>query len=85
MAVRYVHASTTLSLPLTRCVQIYTNQQPSVRILETHPDRHVISCKEDKALCTPIAAFRQIYTQELILMSALRQQIDWDEEAFQLM
>ncbi|KAJ7725655.1 hypothetical protein DFH07DRAFT_1066876 [Mycena maculata] len=65
--------------------QAITNQLPSLRILETHPNRHLISSSEDKALWQQIAAAGcPIYSSELILMGALRQEIDWESAAFRV-
>jgi mediator of DNA damage checkpoint protein 1 len=57
-----------------------TTQQPTIRIITASPEnRHVISCKEDIAIWRPMAAQGiPIYSQELLLAGALRQEIDWD-------
>ncbi|KAF8150492.1 hypothetical protein K438DRAFT_1865499 [Mycena galopus ATCC 62051] len=52
---------------------------PTLRILEKDPRRHVISCEDDVAIWQQIAVAHPIYTSELILMCALRQQIDWED------
>ncbi|KAI0699877.1 hypothetical protein C8T65DRAFT_580765 [Cerioporus squamosus] len=59
-----------------------STQTPTVRILAGHDNRFVISCPEDVSVWRPLAQHHKIYTQELILTSALRQEIDWDEEAY---
>ncbi|KAJ7270110.1 hypothetical protein B0H12DRAFT_1094605 [Mycena haematopus] len=53
--------------------------QPTLRLLENDPGRHVISCEEDKAVWQQIAVAHPIYTVELVLTSALRQEVDWDD------
>ncbi|KAF7350976.1 Brct domain containing protein [Mycena sanguinolenta] len=53
--------------------------QPTLRLLENDPRRHVISCEEDKAIWQQIATVHPIYTVELILTCALRQQVDWED------
>ncbi|KAJ6593333.1 hypothetical protein B0H19DRAFT_17663 [Mycena capillaripes] len=58
--------------------------QPSLRILETNTGRHVISCPEDAAMWRQIAVAHPIYSNELVLTSALRQEIDWDDERFRV-
>lgn len=57
-----------------------TTQQPTVRIINASPEnRHVISCKEDIAIWRPMAAQGiPIYSQELVLMGALKQAMEWD-------
>ncbi|KAJ7188855.1 hypothetical protein C8R46DRAFT_877027 [Mycena filopes] len=65
--------------------QAITNQQPSLRTLETDTNRHVISCTKDAALWRQIAENgRPIYNYELVLTNALRQEIDWDDAAFKV-
>ncbi|RPD54429.1 hypothetical protein L226DRAFT_493972 [Lentinus tigrinus ALCF2SS1-7] len=59
-----------------------STQTPTVRILAGHDNRFVISCPEDVSIWRPLAQHNKIYTQELILTSALRQEIDWDDEAY---
>ncbi|KAJ6590014.1 hypothetical protein DFH09DRAFT_1274284 [Mycena vulgaris] len=59
--------------------QIITNQHPSLRSLETHPNRCVISCAEDKDMWRPLVPIHTIYAPELVLLSALRQEMDWDD------
>lgn len=49
-----------------------------------HENRFVISCPEDVSIWRPLAQHHKIYTQELILTSALRQEIHWDEVAHQV-
>ncbi|KAF8625140.1 hypothetical protein AX17_006918 [Amanita inopinata Kibby_2008] len=57
---------------------------PTARIINANPGRHVISCPEDASIWRPIAEHYPIYTQELVLTGALKQSIDWDDEAFQV-
>ncbi|KAJ7503100.1 BRCT domain-containing protein [Mycena galericulata] len=64
--------------------QAITNQRPSLRILETHPNRHVISSAEDSALWQQIATVYPVYTSELILMGALRQWVNYKDAAFKV-
>ncbi|KAJ7132847.1 hypothetical protein C8R43DRAFT_652591 [Mycena crocata] len=59
--------------------QALINQQPTSRMLETNPGRHVISCVEDKALWQHLAATHVIYTTEVVLAGALLQDVDWEE------
>ena len=61
-----------------------STQTPTVRILAGHDDRFVISCPEDVSIWRPLAQHHKIYTQELILTSALRQVVDWDDAAFRV-
>lgn len=51
-------------------------QAPTVRILAGRDERFVISCAEEVSIWPRLAQHHQIYTQELILTSALRQEID---------
>ncbi|KAJ7032738.1 hypothetical protein C8F04DRAFT_645408 [Mycena alexandri] len=64
--------------------QAITNWQPSLRTLETDTNRHVISCADDVALWKQIAITHAVYNYELVLTSALRQEIDWEDAAFRL-
>ncbi|KAH6906233.1 hypothetical protein BKA70DRAFT_439614 [Coprinopsis sp. MPI-PUGE-AT-0042] len=59
---------------------------PTPRIIQNDPDkRAVISGPEDTRIWRPIAeAGYPVYSQELILMGALRQEIGWDDETFRL-
>ncbi|KAJ7643246.1 hypothetical protein B0H17DRAFT_1339137 [Mycena rosella] len=81
----YVTPKVTTTPALMRSVvlanggQIITNQLPSKRMLDMHPNRRVISCADDEYSCSPFADHHPIYTQELVLSSALRQKIDWDD------
>lgn len=68
-------------LMVALCLQLST-QTPTVRVLAGHDKRFVISCPEDVSIWRPLAQNHKIYTQELILTSALRQEIDWDDEAY---
>ncbi|KAH6890227.1 hypothetical protein BKA70DRAFT_1442221 [Coprinopsis sp. MPI-PUGE-AT-0042] len=59
---------------------------PTPRIIQNDPEkRAVISGPEDTHIWRPIAeAGYPVYSQELILMGALRQEIGWDDETFRL-
>ncbi|KAJ7251513.1 hypothetical protein B0H12DRAFT_1119330 [Mycena haematopus] len=59
-------------------------QTPTVRILNSAPNRYVISCAEDISVWRPLTTDHVIYSQELLLTAALTQQIDWDNPAFQI-
>ncbi|KAF7376219.1 hypothetical protein MSAN_00037000 [Mycena sanguinolenta] len=59
-------------------------QTPTVRILNSAPNRYVISCAEDISIWRPLTTDHVIYTQELVLTGALTQRIDWDNPAFQV-
>ena len=56
-----------------------------MRILAGHPNRRVISCPEDISIWRPLAQHHPIYNQELILTSALKQNVDWDDKAFRVL
>ena len=57
----------------------------TVRVLSGHSNRRVISCPEDVSIWRPLTQHDfTIYTQELILTSALRQEVDWEDTAFQV-
>ncbi|KAJ7736891.1 hypothetical protein B0H16DRAFT_1326401 [Mycena metata] len=62
--------------------QAIINWQPSLRTLDTDPNRHVISCAADVALWKQIAITHKVYNYELVLTSALRQEINWEDAAF---
>jgi mediator of DNA damage checkpoint protein 1 len=64
-------------------VQITTNT-PTPRIISSNSNRHVVSCAEDVSIWRPIAKKHPIYTHELILTSALRQEIEWENEEFRV-
>jgi mediator of DNA damage checkpoint protein 1 len=66
-----------LSLPL----QVLT-QTPTIRILDANSDRHIISCLADSSIWRPVASKHNVYSQELILTSALKQHVDWTDESF---
>ncbi|KAL0949407.1 hypothetical protein HGRIS_009469 [Hohenbuehelia grisea] len=57
---------------------------PTLRILNANPDRHIISCPNDVSIWRPIAEHHTIYTQEIVLTSSLRQQVDWDADEFKV-
>ncbi|KAJ7198551.1 hypothetical protein GGX14DRAFT_665967 [Mycena pura] len=62
--------------------ELITNHRPSLRMLEKQPNRHLISCPDDATLWRQIATVCPVYNTELVLMSALRQEIDWDDESY---
>lgn len=61
-----------------------TTQAPTVRVLSAKPDRHIISCPADVAIWRPIAEYHPIFTQELLLTAALKQEVDWDSNEFRV-
>ncbi|KAJ6593982.1 hypothetical protein B0H19DRAFT_920627 [Mycena capillaripes] len=61
-----------------------STQTPTVRILNSAPDRYVISCPEDISTWRPLAKDHAIYSQELLLNAAMTQQIEWDNPKFQV-
>ena len=64
-------------------IQVST-QVPTLRIIQSSSDRHVVSCPDDVSIWRPIARKYPIYTQELILTSALKQEVEWDNEEFRV-
>lgn len=63
-----------------------STQVPTARIISTAPDtRHVVSCADDISIWRPLAnAGINVYTQELLLNGALRQEVDYDSDEFLL-
>ncbi|KAI0369629.1 hypothetical protein BV20DRAFT_967587 [Pilatotrama ljubarskyi] len=60
-----------------------STQVPTVRILNGHDDRFVISCPADVNIWRPLVEHgHPVFTQELILTSALRQELDLEDTAF---
>ncbi|KAJ7217976.1 BRCT domain-containing protein, partial [Mycena pura] len=59
-------------------------QTPTMRLMNTAPNRYVISCPEDISVWRPLAEHHTIYSQELLLMAALTQDIDWKNPAFHI-
>jgi hypothetical protein len=59
-------------------------QAPTVRILNSAPNRYVISCPDDISIWRPLTKYHNIYTQELLLTCALTQEIDWDNPTFRI-
>ncbi|OCH87294.1 hypothetical protein OBBRIDRAFT_837516 [Obba rivulosa] len=54
-------------------------QTPTARVLNGHEGRYVISCAADASIWRPLAQQRYpIYSQELVLTGALKQEIEWD-------
>ena len=66
------------------CGGALSTQTPTPRALAGHrADRHVVAAPADRALWRPVAAAgHRVYNQELILTSALKQEVDWEEEAY---
>lgn len=65
--------------------QLLSSKTPTVRILNGHDNHFVISCPADVSIWRPLAEHgHRVYTQELILTSALRQQFSPSETAFQV-
>lgn len=57
------------------------SQSPTTRILKGHDDRYVISHENAVSIWRPLAAQGfPIYSQELILRAALKQQIDFESD-----
>ncbi|KAJ7497377.1 hypothetical protein FB451DRAFT_1076020 [Mycena latifolia] len=61
-----------------------STQSPTVRIVNSAPDRYIISCASDASIWRPLAKDHTIYSQELLLTAALTQKIDWDNPAFRV-
>ncbi|PBK91515.1 BRCT domain-containing protein, partial [Armillaria gallica] len=61
-----------------------STQTPTIRVLKSSSNRHVISCPEDISIWRPIAQQFPVYTQELVLTGALKQEVEWDNKDFQL-
>ncbi|KAH9892440.1 hypothetical protein C8Q73DRAFT_698027 [Cubamyces lactineus] len=60
-----------------------STQTPTVRMLNGHDDRFVISCPADVSIWRPLVEHgHPVYTQELILTSALRQELDLEDATF---
>lgn len=61
--------------------QVQTSTMPTARILKGKAHRYVISCPEDKAIWRPLVqeGFK-VYSPELVLRGALRQEIEWENE-----
>ncbi|OJT11416.1 BRCT-containing protein 1 [Trametes pubescens] len=65
--------------------QLLSSKTPTVRVLNGHDNHFVISCPADVSIWRPLAEHgHRVYTQELILTSALRQQFSPSETAFQV-
>ncbi|KAF8877711.1 hypothetical protein BD779DRAFT_1677212 [Infundibulicybe gibba] len=69
---------------VTACGGQITTQTPSARILSASPNRHIISCADDVAIWRPIAQIHPVYSHELLLTAALKQEIEWDNEKFKV-
>ncbi|KAI0646001.1 hypothetical protein C8Q79DRAFT_967346 [Trametes meyenii] len=62
-----------------------STQTPTVRMLNGHDDRFVISCAEDASIWRPLVEHgHPIYSQELILTSALRQELNLNHIEYQV-
>ncbi|KAI0630063.1 hypothetical protein C8Q77DRAFT_1063909 [Trametes polyzona] len=62
-----------------------STQTPTVRMLNGHDERFVISCPDDVSIWRPLVEHgHNVYTQELILTSALRQELALEDTAFQV-
>ncbi|KAJ7770143.1 hypothetical protein DFH07DRAFT_266653 [Mycena maculata] len=57
---------------------------PTLRTLNSAPGRYIISCAEDISVWRPLTKDHVIYSPELLLTSALTQEIDWDNPAFRV-
>ena len=62
--------------------QVQTSTMPTVRILKGKANRYVVSCQEDKGIWAPLVqeGFK-VYSPELVLRGALRQEIEWENAA----
>ncbi|KIJ92959.1 hypothetical protein K443DRAFT_684887 [Laccaria amethystina LaAM-08-1] len=61
------------------------NSAPTARILGANPDRYIISCVEDISIWRPIYSQNfPIYTQELVLNGALRQEVEFDNDEYRV-
>ena len=61
--------------------QAQLSTTPTVRILRGKANRYVVSCPEDKGMWRPLVeeGFK-VYSPELVLRAALRQEIEWENE-----
>ena len=65
------------------CGGALSTQAPTPRVLAGHPERHVVAAPEDRAVWRPlVVAGHRVFNQELILTSALKQEVDWENEAY---
>ncbi|KAF8987641.1 hypothetical protein BDQ17DRAFT_1435488 [Cyathus striatus] len=70
---------------ITACGGQLNVQKPTIRILSASEDRHVISCPEDASIWRPLSNHNfAIYLPELVLMGALKQELDWDDESLKV-
>ena len=59
--------------------QVVSNATPTHRMLKNSTNKFVVSCPADISIWRSLAEQNYtIYNQELILNSALRQEMDWD-------
>ncbi|KAF7798222.1 hypothetical protein EIP86_009439 [Pleurotus ostreatoroseus] len=60
-------------------------QSPTLRILKGHEKRYVISHPDAVSIWRPLAEHGYpIYTPELILIAALKQKIDWENDSYKV-
>ncbi|KDQ26961.1 hypothetical protein PLEOSDRAFT_168763 [Pleurotus ostreatus PC15] len=57
-----------------------TTQAPTSRTFNSE-NKYLISCPEDASIWRPFAQHRPVYTTELVLSGALKQEVDWDTDA----
>ncbi|KAF8058683.1 hypothetical protein FPV67DRAFT_1523362 [Lyophyllum atratum] len=69
---------------VTACGGQVNTQPPTLRILNASPERFIISCPEDASIWRPVAQAHPVYTHELILTSALKQEINWKNESYRV-
>ncbi|KZT63813.1 hypothetical protein DAEQUDRAFT_770249 [Daedalea quercina L-15889] len=68
---------------VTACGGQFLTQTPTVRVLAGHAYRHVVSAPADRSIWRPLVqAGHRVYNQELILTSALKQEVDWENETY---
>ena len=66
------------------CGGALSTQTPTPRVLASDPERrHVVAAPADRAVWRPlVAAGFKVYNQEVVLTSALKQEVEWDDEAY---
>jgi hypothetical protein len=53
--------------------------------MKANNNRHVVSCETDASLWKPLAEQKYpIYNHELLLTGTLKQEVDWDNEAYRV-
>ncbi|KAI5824017.1 hypothetical protein K523DRAFT_420809 [Schizophyllum commune Tattone D] len=88
----FITHKTTMDRDLLRSIitanggQLSSTNAPTVRTFKNDPKtKHLISSKEDAPVWRPIASEGfKVYTGEVVLDSALRQEVDWDNESYVL-